>query len=264
MEAIVNEKIRENIPVVIREMPREEAIAQGAMALFGEKYADIVRVVTMDPAFSVELCGGTHAGSTGSLGYFAIQTESAVAAGVRRIEAVCGQAAAEYVAERMTMFAEVGAMLKQPGDIVRAVTVLQEEIAQLRRHSEHLESRILVGIRNELLTRDEIIEGVTFIGATVQVSQADALKRLCFDLRNNLNDHLVVLTANIGGKPHVAVGISDTVVAARGLDAGKIIKEVVAPLIRGGGGGQKNLATAGGQDPTRLSEVSERVRALLL
>lgn len=264
VEAIVNEKIRENIPVVIREMPREVAIAQGAMALFGEKYADIVRVVTIDPEFSVELCGGTHVGRTGSLGYFTIKAEAAVAAGVRRIEAVCGQAAAQHVSDRMAMVAEVSAMLKQPSDLLKAVTALQEEIANLRRHSEHLESRILVGIRNELLAQDEIINGVTFIGAMVQVSQADALKRLCFDLRNNLNDHLVVLSANIGGKPHVAVGISDTVVAARGLDAGKIIKEVVAPLIRGGGGGQKNLATAGGQDPSRLSEVSERVKPLLV
>jgi alanyl-tRNA synthetase len=263
VEAIVNEKIRENIPVVIREMPKEEAIAEGAMALFGEKYADIVRVVTIDPAFSIELCGGTHASMTGALGFFAIKAESAVAAGVRRIEAVCGEAAAQYVTDRLAVLNEVGSILKQPVDIVKAVTGLQEEIAQLRRHAEQLESRMLVGVRNELLTRDEIIDGVAFIGATIQVSQADALKRLCFDLRNNLNDHLVVLTANIGGKAHVAVGISDTVVAARGLDAGKIIKEVVAPLIRGGGGGQKNLATAGGQDASRLSEVHDRVRSLL-
>jgi alanyl-tRNA synthetase len=263
VEAIVNEKIRENIPVVIREMPKEEAIAHGAMALFGEKYADIVRVVTIDPKFSVELCGGTHADRTGSLGYFVITAETAVAAGVRRVEALCGVAAARHLSERMDRLNELGALLKQPADIVKAVNGLQEEIAQLRRHAENLESRLLVGIRNELLTQDEIIGGVTFIGAAVQVSQADALKRLCFDLRNNLNDHLVVLTANIGGKPHVAVGISDTVVAARALDAGRIIKEVVAPLIRGGGGGQKNLATAGGQDPSRLSEVPARVRALL-
>ncbi|MCE2833701.1 MAG: DHHA1 domain-containing protein [Chitinophagaceae bacterium] len=244
-------------------MPKEEAIAHGAMALFGEKYGDIVRVVTIDPKFSIELCGGTHADRTGSLGYFVITAETAVAAGVRRVEALCGVAAARHLSERMDRLNELGALLKQPADIVKAVNGLQEEIAQLRRHAENLESRLLVGIRNELLTQDEIIGGVTFIGAAVQVSQADALKRLCFDLRNNLNDHLVVLTANIGGKPHVAVGISDTVVAARGLDAGRIIKEVVAPLIRGGGGGQKNLATAGGQDPSRLSEVPDRVRALL-
>jgi alanyl-tRNA synthetase len=122
---------------------------------------------------------------------------------------------------------------------------------------------MLVGIRNEILKQDEIINGVTFIGAQVQVSQPDALKKICFDLRNNLNDHLVVLTANIGGKAHVAVGISDTVVAAKGLDAGRIIREQVASLIKGGGGGQKNLATAGGQDVSGLTEVITRVKALI-
>lgn len=264
VEAIVNAKIRENIPVVIREMPKEEAIAQGAMALFGEKYADVVRVVTIDPSYSVELCGGTHVGSTGSLGYFTITAESAVAAGVRRVEALTGSAAAQHLSAISSNMEALRAMLKQPADLIKAVSSLQDEIVQLRRQAEHLESRMLVGIRNELLNNDEIIDGVSFIGAAVQVSQPDALKRLCVDLRNNLHDHLVVLTANIGGKPYVAVGISDTVVAARGLDAGKIIKEVVAPLIRGGGGGQKNLATAGGQDVARLAEVPEKVKALIL
>jgi alanyl-tRNA synthetase len=263
VEAMVNEKIRENIPVVIREMPKDEAIAQGATALFGEKYADVVRVVTIDPHYSVELCGGTHVGYTGTLGYFTITAESAVAAGVRRVEALCGAAAASHLSYANASLDALKGLLKQPADLVRAVTSLQEEIVQLRRQAEHLESRILVGIRNELLNKDEIINGVSFIGATIQVSQADALKRLCFDLRNNLNDHLVVLTANIGGKPSVAIGISDTVVAARGLDAGKLIREIVAPLIKGGGGGQKNLATAGGQDAGRLAEVIEKVRTVL-
>lgn len=262
--SMVHAKIRENIPVVIREMPKEEAIAQGATALFGEKYADVVRVVTIDPDFSVELCGGTHVGYTGELGSFALVAESAVAAGVRRLEAVCGAAAAAHITERLGRLEEIRTLLKQPVDIVKAVAGLQEENANLRRQAEHLESRMLVGIRNELLQLDEIVAGISFIGATVQVSQADALKRLCFDLRNNLNDHLVVLAANIGGKPYVAIGISDTVVAAKGLDAGKIIRDIVAPLIRGGGGGQKNLATAGGQDPSRLSEIPARVKALLV
>jgi alanyl-tRNA synthetase len=103
VEGIVNAQIRRNIPVVIREMPRDEAIALGAMALFGEKYGEVVRVVTIDPNFSVELCGGTHAGSTGELGHFAIASESAVAAGVRRVEAVCGAAAEAWLQERLGM-----------------------------------------------------------------------------------------------------------------------------------------------------------------
>ncbi|RYG48242.1 MAG: alanine--tRNA ligase, partial [Chitinophagaceae bacterium] len=105
--------------------------------------------------------------------------------------------------------------------------------------------------------------GVTFVGEIITVNNAEALRKLCTDLKNNLHDHLLVLCANIGGKPAVAIGISDTVVAAKNLDASKIIKEIVAPLIKGGGGGQKNLATAGGQDAADLEEVISRVRNLL-
>jgi alanyl-tRNA synthetase len=125
------------------------------------------------------------------------------------------------------------------------------------------EAKQLVAIRNELLTKDEIINGVSFVGEILQVSNADALKKICFDLKNNLHDHVVVLCANIDGKPFVAIGISDTVVMAKNLDAGKIIREQVAPLIKGGGGGQKNLATAGGQDISNLKEVIESVKKLL-
>ena len=263
VEAIVNARIRENIPVVIREMPREEAVATGAMALFGEKYGEVVRVVTIDPAFSIELCGGTHVGHTGELGLFAITSESAVAAGVRRVEAVSGAAAEAWVRGRLQGLDEVREALRNPADTVKAVKALQEELAALRKQVEGLEARMLVGIRNELLAQDEIVDGIAFIGSQVQVTNADALRKLCIDLRNNLNDHVVVLSANIGGKPHVAIGISDTVVAARGLDAARLIREEVVRLIRGGGGGQKNLATAGGQDASRLSELPGRIRERL-
>jgi alanyl-tRNA synthetase len=260
---IVNEKIRQNIPVVIKQMPKEEAMQSGAMALFGEKYGDIVRVVVIDPLYSVELCGGTHVGATGELGYFAITTETAVAAGVRRIEAVSGKAAEQFIAEELKKLDEVRNIFKNPKDLPKAIGSLQQEIADLKKHLDHMENRMLVGIRNELLQKDEIINNVSFVGQMVEVQNADALKKICIDLRNNLHDHLVVLAANIGGKPSVAVGISDTVVLARQLDAGKIIKEIVAPLVKGGGGGQKNLATAGGQDASQLQTVIEKVRALL-
>jgi alanyl-tRNA synthetase len=114
-----------------------------------------------------------------------------------------------------------------------------------------------------LLKKGEIINRVTFIGEIVEVDSADSLKKLCFDLKTNLNDYVAVLGANIGGKPFVAIGIADTVAAAKNLDAGKLIKEQVAPLIKGGGGGQKTLATAGGQDAGKLGEVIEAVRKLL-
>ena len=263
VEKLVNEKIRENIPVVIKSMHKNEAVVLGAMALFGEKYGDIVRVVIMDPNYSLELCGGTHVGSTGELGIFKIQHESAVAAGVRRIEAVCGQAAEAYINEQFVALSEIRSLLKNSKDINKSIENLLAENNALSKRVEGLQARQLVGIRNELLQKDEIINNVTFVGAILEVSNADALKKLCTDLKNHLHDHLVVLCSNIDGKAFVAIGISDTVVAAKNLDAAKIIKEQVAGLIKGGGGGQKNLGTAGGQDVSNFKEIIEKVKGLL-
>ncbi|WP_276480514.1 alanine--tRNA ligase [Paraflavitalea pollutisoli] len=263
VEAIVNEKIRENVPVLIKEMPKEEAMQLGAMALFGEKYGDVVRVVIIDPEFSIELCGGTHVGATGELGLFKIKLETAVAAGVRRIEAVCGSAAESFVNGQLEQLRVVRESLKNPQDVVKAVETLSADNNDLKKKLEHLENRILVGVRNELLQKDEIVNGVNFIGDIIEVGNADALKKVCHDLKTNLRDYVAVLCANIGGKPFVAIGISETVVAAKGLDAGKLIKEHVAPLIKGGGGGQKTLATAGGQDAAGLKPVIEKIKSLL-
>jgi len=263
IEAIVNEKIRENIPVVIKTMQKDEAVALGAMALFGEKYGNVVRVVIMDPDYSIELCGGTHVGAAGQLGFFKITSEGAVAAGVRRMEAVSGKAAEKFINDQFKLVVDISAQLRNAKDPLKAIEKLQEERAQLEKHVEHLEARQLVVLRNELLTKDEIINEITFVGQIVSVSSADALKKLCLDLKSHLNDHVIVLCANIDGKPFVAVGVDEKVTAARGLDAGKIIKEHVAPLIKGGGGGQKSLATAGGQDAGGLQEVIERIKNLL-
>jgi alanyl-tRNA synthetase len=263
VESLVNEKIRENIPVVIKEMPKDEAMKVGAMALFGEKYGDIVRVVIIDPNHSVELCGGTHVGATGEIGFFKIIHETAVAAGVRRIEAVCGEKAEEFINQQFELIRVIRDTLKNTKDILKSIESLKEENAQLKNHVEHLEARQLVAIRNELLQKDEIINQINFIGDIVEVSNPDTLKKLSFDIKNHLRDYVVVLCANIGGKPHVAVSIADNVVAAKNLDAGKIIKEHVAPLIKGGGGGQKNLATAGGSDASNLKQVIEKLKSLL-
>lgn len=263
VEKAVNEKIRENIPVTIKQMPKEQALQLGAMALFGEKYGDTVRVVIIDPQYSVELCGGTHVGTTGELGFFKILHETAVAAGVRRVEAVSGAASEEYIQRELAKLNFISDALKNPRDIVKSIDELNAENTALKKRIESMENRMLVGIRNELLQKDEIINNVTFVGDIVEVNNPEALKKLCYDLKNNLHDYVAVLCANIGGKAAVAIGISDTVVEARKLDAGKILKEYVAPLIKGGGGGQKNLATAGGQDSSRLNEVIDKVKSLL-
>jgi alanyl-tRNA synthetase len=182
---------------------------------------------------------------------------------VRRIEAICGLAAEQYINEQLTQLQQVKEELKSPADLLKAVQNLGADNSDLKKKLEHLENRILVGVRNELLHKDEIINGVTFVGDIVEVGNADALKKLCLDMKNHLNDHVVVLCANIGGKPFVAIGIADTVATARSLDAGKIIKEHIAPLIKGGGGGQKTLATAGGQDASNLQQVINKVKSLL-
>jgi alanyl-tRNA synthetase len=219
-------------------------------------------VVTIDPHFSVELCGGTHVMHTGMIGLFALLAESAVAAGVRRIEALTGPVAFRFLSEKLENLRDIGTILKSK-EPVKAVDRLITENALLKKRIEALEARQLVTIRHELLQKDEIINQVNFIGDVVEVPNPDALKKLCYDLKNHLNDFVVVLCANIDGKPFVAVSIAETVVAAKGLDAGQLIKQVVSPLINGGGGGQKSLATAGGQDASKLAEVIEAIKALL-
>lgn len=264
VETIVNEKIRENIPVVIKSMPKEEAIALGAMALFGEKYADVVRVVIIDPNYSIELCGGTHVGSTGELGFFKMLSETAVAAGVRRVEAVSGYAAEQHINNEFESIRGIRALLKNPADISKSIENLQTENTELKKKLERMEAKQLVGIRNELLQKQQQVNGTIFIGNIVEVSNADALKKLCFDLKNEIKgQYIVVLAANIDGKANVAIMIEDGLSASKQLEAPKIIKEYIAPLIKGGGGGQKTLATAGGTDAGNLQQVIEKVKSLL-
>ncbi len=264
IETVVNKKIRENIPVVIKELPKEEAVQMGAMALFGEKYGDVVRVVIIDPSYSIELCGGTHVGFTGELGFFKVKHETAVAAGVRRIEAVSGSAAEQFVNEHLQTLAFIKETFKNPKDLSKAIESTLVETAELRKKIEQLEGRFLAGIKDGLVKKAEVINGISFIGEITEVSSADALKKLCFDLKPHFEEYVAVLCANIDGKASVAVGIGDKVVTAKGFDAGKIIKEHIAPIIKGGGGGQKNLATAGGQDAGNLQIVIAKVKQLIV
>ncbi len=263
IEKIVNQKIRENIPVVIKEMSKDDAVQMGAMALFGEKYGDVVRVVIINPAYSIELCGGTHVGSTGELGILKIKSESAVAAGVRRIEALSGATAEAYIDEQLNQLTAVREALKNPKEIIKAVENLFAENNELKKKVESLEAKQIQILKQELLGKTETINGISFIGAVTELSSADALKKLCFDLKNDLTTYLVVLTANTDGKANVAVMVSEDLVNEKGLEAPKIIKEHIAGLIKGGGGGQKTLATAGGQDASNLAQVVEKVKGLL-
>lgn len=264
IETIVNQKIRENIPVIIREMPRDAAMELGAMALFGEKYGETVRVVTIDPNYSVELCGGTHIGHTGELGIFKFLSEGAVAAGVRRIEAVTGAKAEAYINEQIAQLKEVKAAVKNPKEPAKAVETLVAEKSALEKQLAALELKAAQQAAAALPQQAVTVNGVQFLGTVVDASSADTVKQYAIALKDLLTaPYLVVLCANAGGKAQVAVLISDDLVKDKGLNAQKIIKEQIAGLIKGGGGGQPTLASAGGQDTSQFATVIEKVKSIL-
>ncbi|MCX6212572.1 MAG: alanine--tRNA ligase [Bacteroidetes bacterium] len=284
VETMVNAKIKENIPVVIKEMNKEEAIGLGAMALFGEKYGDKVRVVIMDPAYSIELCGGTHVGHTGEIEHFILKAEASVAAGVRRIEAVVGNAAQLYLTQmneklhkQIIQLTEACATLAEQLSISfqapqwnesSSVDVLNDTIVSLQASqkelSKKLESReaLLVNeLTSQYASQFETINGIAFLGKEIQLSSADNLKKLAVALGLTQNNHCIILTAKIESKAAVVLSISESLSTA--MPATQIIKDKIAPLIKGGGGGQKTLASAGGQDATQLDKVIEVVKGLL-
>jgi alanyl-tRNA synthetase len=182
---------------------------------------------------------------------------------VRRIEAVGGSAALEAINTEVATLEQIRTALKNPAEVLRAVQQLQLENTELKKKLEGYEAKLLHQLIPVLLQQTESIGSTSFLGAVVEVSQADALKKICFQLKGHLNDYLVVLTANIDGKAQVAIMIDETIAAAKNLDAGKLIKQEVAPLIKGGGGGAPTLATAGGQDSSRLQDVITAIRSKL-
>jgi len=286
VETMVNAKIKENIPVVIKEMNKEEAIGLGAMALFGEKYGDKVRVVIMDPAYSIELCGGTHVGHTGEIDHFILKAEASVAAGVRRIEAVVGKAAEFYLTqinEKLhkqivqlteacaTLAAQLSISFQAPEwNEASSVNVLNDTISDLQtmqkeffKKLESQEANLTNSHFEAYRTQFMSINGVQFLGAHIQLSSSDQLKKLALLLGASQANSLVVLVNELGGKAAVAIAINENLANEKNWQAPQIIKEKIAPLIKGGGGGQKTLATAGGQDATQLDKVIEVVKALL-
>ncbi len=263
VEDIVNDKIRANIPVVIKEMPKDEALGLGAMALFGEKYGDVVRVVIIDPKYSVELCGGTHVANTGNIGVFCITSESAVAAGVRRIEALTGAGAFDYLRNRSHQIKAIAELLKSK-DALKSVEKLLSDKSVLEKQVEQLEMQQIDAMTATLSAQAVSIQNsINFIGTSVNVNSMDALRKLANDLRNRLDNSVVVVCTEINGKAQVAIGVHDTLTKEQNIDAGKLIKEIVSPLINGGGGGQKTLATAGGQNVAVFNEVIEKIKSTL-
>ncbi|MCC8426219.1 alanine--tRNA ligase [Mucilaginibacter sp. UR6-11] len=263
IEAIVNEKVRENIALnEQRNVPYDVAITSGVTALFGEKYGDFVRVITFDETFSKELCGGTHVKATGAIGYFKIIAESAVAAGVRRIEAITGLGAEKYINEQTRLVYQVKELLKNPKDIAKSIEGLLEENARLKKEIEKGILEKSSGLKDELAKTAEAISGVNFIAQKVELPNADAIKNLAYNLKDIVPNLYLVLTAVIDGKPNITVMIAENLVKEKGLNAGNIIREL-AKEIQGGGGGQPFFATAGGKDINGLPAVLEKAKGFI-
>lgn len=246
VEEIVNDHIFNSIDLEeIRYLPKQDALDMGANALFGEKYGDEVRVIAFDRKFSVELCGGTHVNATGEIGLFKIVQESAVAAGVRRIEAVTGPAAYNFLNKAYEEREAVWNLLRQPKDVEKAVQSLIAEQSTLRKQIESFEKQQWNSTREDLRSRFRDINGTSVLIESVDGLSADGIKKICFDLRNESGPLVILLASNYQGKPLLGLLISDDLVESKDLDAGKSIREI-AKHIRGGGGGQKFFATAGG------------------
>ncbi|MFN7187459.1 MAG: alanine--tRNA ligase, partial [Cyclobacteriaceae bacterium] len=258
----VNEKIRENITLSEqRNVPLEKAKAMGAMALFGEKYGEFVRVIKFDPGYSVELCGGTHVPATGHIGLLKIVSESSVAAGVRRIEAVTGEGAQEFVNSSLAVLEEIKAVLKNPKDTLASLQNLLEEKHALEKKLEAVHQQQANQLREELARKAVQANGHHLVIERVTVPNADALKNIAYALRNQFDDLLLVLAAEVDGKPQVAVMIGEKLAQTNRYHAGNLVKEL-AKEIDGGGGGQPFFATAGGKKLEGLNSVLSKARAL--
>lgn len=260
VEQIVNQKILDNISLdEKRNVPIAEAEKMGATMLFGEKYGEFVRVITFDSSFSSELCGGCHVKATGAIGLFKIITESAVAAGVRRIEAYTGTKAFEFINQKLNLLESINALLNNPKDSLKAVESLKEENQELSKRIEEYDLKEVVEIKNSLLGKIKEVNGVKTLIEEVSVNSNEQLKNLIFMLKGDKNNFVFVLAAAIGGKAHVHIMVSEELVKQKSYNASSWIKEF-SPLIKGGGGGQPFYASAGGIDISGIASFLESVK----
>lgn len=262
VEARVNQKIRENIALdERRNVPIEEAKNMGAMALFGEKYGDSVRVITFDENYSRELCGGTHVRATGEIGLFKFSSEGAVAAGVRRVEAITSKAAEKFVAEQNEVINQLKQLLKAK-DLVKSVELLIEEKQELQKKLELFENEKTAQIKVSLKDKVQSKNGLNLLIEKVAISNADQLKNLSFQLKQEIENLVCVLGCELNGKPMLSVIISDNLVSDKKLHAGNMVKDL-AKEIQGGGGGQPFYATAGGNLLAGLDKALQKANDLI-
>jgi alanyl-tRNA synthetase len=262
VETIVNEKIRDNIQLEEdRNVPIDEARNSGAMMLFGEKYGEQVRVITFDRNFSRELCGGTHVPATGEIGLFKILSEGAVAAGIRRIEAVTAEKAQAYIDAELEELNQIRALLKSPNP-AKSVASLMDENKALKKEVERLLAAQAGSLKGDLKARAESFNNLKFLASEVALGDANALKNLAYQLENELAPAVIVLGAMVGDKPQLLVAISKELTESKGLHAGNMVREL-AKHIQGGGGGQPFFATAGGKDESGLKKALEAAKSFL-
>jgi alanyl-tRNA synthetase len=259
VEQLVNQKIRQNIPLnEQRNVPIETAEKMGATMLFGEKYGEQVRVITFDPNYSMELCGGTHVKHTGQIGLFKIVSESAVAAGVRRIEAVTANAAELYITDLEQKLHALQAVLKGK-DLVKSVEQLLAEKTELLKKIEQFENAHTLQLKEALKKEVTVVDGFNCIISSMNVSSAEQLKNLSFQLKAEVPNLFFMAAANISGKPLISIILDESLVKSKQMHAGNLIKEV-AKCIKGGGGGQDFYATAGGNDINGLKDAIDLVK----
>jgi alanyl-tRNA synthetase len=261
VEQLVNERIRANFPLNERRtVPITEAKALGAMALFGEKYGDVVRVIQFGT--SVELCGGTHVKATGEIGLLKITTETSVAAGIRRIEAVTGPGALAYINEKLGQLEQITAISRNNADVVKGIQALADENAALKKELEQATIAQANSLKDSLAKTAQHINGVNYIGATIDLTNADAVKGLAYNLKQEIPNLFLVLGTQADGKAQLTIMIDDELVKTKGWKAGDLIRDW-AKEIQGGGGGQPFYATAGGKNPAGLPKVLELAQAFL-
>lgn len=259
IEQRVNEKIQENIPLLEkRNVPIEEAKKSGAMMLFGEKYGDRVRVITFDPKFSIELCGGTHVGATGEIGYFRFTNESSVAAGIRRVEAVAGFVADRHLRSEKKKLEQIKALTGGQKDPEEVILEMMEKNKGLERELDSLKQVQSSGELDEILSNGKVVKGVQLISGKVHGATMDHLKQLGYQALEKKNKESVILLGTVdeeNQKVYLMAAISDDMVQ-KGLRAGALVT-TLGKIVGGGGGGQPNLATAGGRFPDKLDDALE-------
>jgi len=260
VERLVNIEIRENhVLDEKRAIPMEEAQQMGAMALFGEKYGDLVRVIQFGE--SIELCGGTHVAATGNIGMIKITSEGAIAAGIRRIEALTGEKAEEYLNDMTDTVLQAKALLKNQKNIVKGIEMLQEANHELQKEIEALKKEKAAQIRENILSQVVDTGKYNLLAAEVMLDAA-TMKDLAFQLKGKINNYLVVLGTKADNKAGLLVMIDEETAKANSLNAGAIIREL-AKEIKGGGGGQAHFASAGGKNPDGIPAAIEKAKEML-